>query len=91
MNLTFPCSTCGLCCQNISGVEALAELDRGDGVCIHLRDNRCQTYETRPDICRVDVMYEKVYHLHFSKEEFYQANLKVCEALQTEHAIQKGD
>jgi len=34
--------------------------DRGDGACVHLQeDNTCEIYETRPEICRVDAMFNK--------------------------------
>ena len=32
----FPCTSCGLCCQNISTVVELKEFDLGNGVCKHL-------------------------------------------------------
>ena len=31
---------------------ALPEFDRGDGVCMYLKDNKCVIYNTRPAICR---------------------------------------
>ncbi len=29
----FPCTGCGLCCQNIATVKELKEFDLGNGVC----------------------------------------------------------
>jgi len=78
----FPCTSCGLCCQRISVVPELSAYDRGDGVCMHLVENRCSIYEERPEICRIDQMFEKVYSKHFSRHEFYLENLKVCKNLQ---------
>jgi len=87
----FPCTSCGLCCQQIGHIEQLASFDRGDGICIHLKDDRCAIYENRPDICRVDVMYHKVYHQYFSKEEFYLENSRVCKELQRQLERSEGE
>lgn len=48
--MTFPCTKCGICCQNIQGIDSLSHLDRGDGCCIHYdTDNHsCTIYEERP-------------------------------------------
>lgn len=80
----FPCSQCGECCRHINLVPQLTQFDRGDGICIHLRQNICGIYENRPEICRVDAMYEKYYHHLYSREEFYQLNLEGCQKLQNE-------
>jgi len=74
----FPCSRCGECCRHIGNIPQLAAFDSGDGVCVHLKGNLCDIYETRPDICRVDVMYEKFYAAQCSREEFYRFNLDAC-------------
>ncbi|OBV28588.1 zinc/iron-chelating domain-containing protein [Helicobacter sp. CLO-3] len=81
----FPCSVCGICCKNIGGIKELEAFDLGNGVCKYLDSaNRCMIYSTRPDICNVKTMYEKLYHRHYSKEEFYALNLKSCEILQAQ-------
>lgn len=51
--MTFPCTRCGACCRSLANVPALAELDRGDGVCVNLRgelgeEHSCAVYEDRP-------------------------------------------
>lgn len=86
MNMnTFEFSKCGLCCRNIKKQESiLGFLDRGDGVCRYLKDNLCSIYETRPDVCRVDKMYEKCFKDKMTKEEFYQLNYESCKLLQDE-------
>lgn len=76
------CTKCGECCRHIDRIPELANYDRGDGVCIHLNGNLCSIYDNRPDICRVDAMYEKQYSKLFSKEVFYLLNLKACRELQ---------
>ncbi|WP_298496413.1 MULTISPECIES: YkgJ family cysteine cluster protein [Helicobacter] len=80
----FPCTHCGICCKHITNIAELADFDMGNGICKHLnlQSNECEIYENRPDICRVDVIFEKVYRKFFSKSEFYALNISACEALQ---------
>lgn len=81
----FECSKCGLCCKSLKKQQSiLGFLDRGDGVCMYLKDNLCSIYENRPDVCRVDVMYERYFKDQMSKEEFYQLNYESCRILQAE-------
>ena len=55
--MNFLCSQCGACCK-IAGTIKLMP-DRGDGACVHLLDNNlCSIYNVRPDICKVDKMFE---------------------------------
>jgi len=75
----FLCSGCGACCM-IAGYSKLLP-DRGDGACTYLNEqNQCSIYETRPDICRVDVMH-KVNLPELSKKEYYIESTKVCHQL----------
>lgn len=85
----FPCTNCGLCCQNISTVDELKEYDLGNGVCIHFNkiDRKCKIYETRPSICKIDEMYQMKYIKFFSKEEFYIENAKICNQLQAKFKL----
>lgn len=78
----FPCTSCGLCCKNIHLVPKLQDFDRGNGTCIHLVDSKCSIYETRPQVCRIDEMYEKEYANIFTKQDFYLENIKICKSLQ---------
>ena len=80
----FPCSGCGLCCQNISSVEELKEFDLGNGVCKYFdtENKGCKIYDNRPNICKIDTMFDLEYHLYFSKKEFYLENAKACNKLQ---------
>lgn len=78
----FPCSKCGECCRHINLIPQLSEFDRGDGICIHLSGNLCDIYEQRPEICRVDVMYQKYYSEQYSRDTFYRLNMEVCAKLQ---------
>ena len=78
----FKCDCCGLCCRSLKKVPALADFDRGDGVCIYLRDdNLCSIYDHRPEICNVELMYERYFSKKYSLDEFYAMNKKVCDAL----------
>ena len=50
-------------------------------------NNMCSIYDSRPSICRVDIMFEKVYFKHYSKEEFYRLNVEACRALQEKELV----
>lgn len=83
----FPCSKCGLCCQNISTVEELIEFDLGNGVCkfFNYETKSCSIYDTRPNICRVSDMYKLKYYKDFSKEEFFKINVNACNEIQDKY------
>jgi len=86
----FLCDGCGLCCQHILKIEELKTFHNGDGVCIHLNkeNNQCRIYDTRPDVCRVEKMYDLVYHKDFkTKEQFYSANMSICTLLKEKYQI----
>ncbi len=77
--MKFYCDSCGLCCKQIKHIKELGKFDRGDGVCVHLSSsNLCKIYDTRPDICNIEVMYEKVYKDIYSLDEFYKKNFEAC-------------
>lgn len=89
---SFPCNSCGLCCQNISEVEELQKYDNGNGVCIHLDENhQCRIYDKRPLICRIDLMFDKVYFQHFTKDEYYYHNALACRKLQEQAGFKERD
>ena len=86
----FPCTRCGLCCQNISTIPELRELDLGNGICKYFNaiDNSCIIYKNRPDICRIDKMFKNKYQQQFlTKNMFYKENARVCNLLQQKHHI----
>ncbi len=87
----FPCTSCGICCQNISLIIELRDFDLGNGTCRHydVVDLKCNIYDTRPDICRVDKMFDLKYNKYFSKNEFYILNAKICNELQEKYNINK--
>lgn len=80
----FPCTECGLCCKNIAHIIELKDFDLGNGTCKYFDKNTniCSIYENRPDICRVDLMFEKEYFKYFTKDEFYKLNAQACNKFQ---------
>lgn len=76
--MNFHCIKCGECCKNIRHIPQLTDFDDGTGVCIHLKNKLCDIYESRPEICNVDLMYEKYFSRMYSKKDFYVLNEKVC-------------
>lgn len=88
--MPFHCSKCGLCCRNISKIPQLSLFDNGNGVCIYLgKDNLCSIYANRPEICKVDLMYEKHFKSSMTIEEWYKLNEKGC--LELKNTLKKGD
>ncbi len=85
----FPCTMCGVCCQNISEIEELKEYDLGNGVCKYYDEisRECKIYDNRPDICNIEKMYESVYSKNYTKEKFYRLNAQVCNLLQEKFGI----
>jgi len=60
----FNCEKCGACCRLVG----CKELDEG---------NLCRVYEDRPDICRVDRMFE-LRHLTITREDYYKISKAAC-------------
>ncbi|MGD9585419.1 MAG: YkgJ family cysteine cluster protein [Brachymonas sp.] len=79
----FPCSQCGLCCQQVYRSNLTIHLDRGDGTCRHFDANSksCIIYDQRPDICRVDQQFIAHYSSQYSWDEFIYLNMQVCKQL----------
>lgn len=77
------CTSCGECCRNIAHIPELKVFDRGNGECKHLAyDNTCKIYDERPNVCRVELMYEKYYANKITKVEFINLNISACNYLQ---------
>ena len=74
---SFPCIGCGACCKETDWL-----LDAGfpveNDACAHLIDDQCSIYETRPDVCRVDLMGDR---LGMPKRENYERTAKCCNKL----------
>ena len=80
--MSFSCTKCGECCRHINNISQLAAFDIGNGVCRFLKNNLCSIYDSRPEICRVDYMYDKYFCVSMSREEYYALNMKACKKLQ---------
>ncbi|WP_414047665.1 YkgJ family cysteine cluster protein [Macrococcus equi] len=80
--INFPCDKCGICCKNLHKSKEYDDLNRGDGVCIHLdlETNLCLIYNKRPEKCDIRKMYH-YYKDIFSEEEFINMNTNACEIL----------
>jgi hypothetical protein len=78
--MEFLCSKCSACCRNIID---LGLPHNGDGICLNLnkKTNECLIYETRPDICKVDRMFEKHFKSKMTKKEFFIKNTEACHQL----------
>ena len=65
---------------------------RKDGACIHLaEDNTCQIYETRPEMCRVNVMAERNRHkLGLSQAEYFKIANQICNRWMEEDGIDES-
>ena len=51
-----------------------------DGACIHLqKDNLCAIYDTRPEVCRINVMMEKS---GSDPDEYFNETKSMCNKLQ---------
>lgn len=81
--MSFPCTGCGLCCQQLAEVSALGHLDRGDGTCVHFSTaSGCTVYETRPLACRIDEGFRVFASDQMTLDDFYHLNADVCNQLQ---------
>lgn len=58
---------------------------REDGACIHLQeDNLCAIYDTRPEVCRINVMMEKS---GADPDEYHAETKSMCNKLQKDLEI----
>lgn len=82
-NYPFPCDACGACCRQVNKAQETQYLDRGDGTCIYYidKENLCSIYETRPNICRIDLQYSLNYSEQYTWSEFVEINLMACQFL----------
>jgi len=86
--MRYPCTSCGLCCQNVSDVSELQELSGEGGACIHLDErNECSIYDERPLLCRIDESYNAGLFPQFTLREFYEVNANACNKLQKNNNI----
>lgn len=77
--MKFPCTACGICCK-IGPRHVPGWPLRDDGACAHLQsDNTCAIYETRPDVCRVDVMQRRS---PLSLSDYHRLTAALCNEYQ---------
>jgi Fe-S-cluster containining protein len=57
--ITFPCDKCAACCKSIG--------------CPHLKDNLCEIYDSRPNVCNNKYVYE-----HFCKDVSWNEFVLLC-------------
>lgn len=75
----FQCTKCGECCRHIDSIDGLKHLQK-DGICKYLINNQCSIYNTRPNLCRRDKVFEMFKDV-LSEDEFTQILIKVCNEL----------
>lgn len=82
----FSCTKCGLCCRNVSRHSLYLHLDRGDGTCQHFDEANalCSIYDNRPEICRVDLMYDHYFSKKMMRSDFYGLCANACNSMQAE-------
>lgn len=81
VTMKFPCSGCGACCRRIGWLPENELIKHGlkaneQGACVNLLpDNSCDIYESRPDICRVDVQAKESDE---DVKDYYESNIQLC-------------
>lgn len=79
----FKCDQCGLCCQNLAGIDLYQDLNDGTGTCLYFdrKTKLCTIYNQRPLKCRVDDAYDAYFKDKMTKQEYYQMNYGACKKL----------
>ncbi|OOF11235.1 MULTISPECIES: YkgJ family cysteine cluster protein [unclassified Salinivibrio] len=86
--MSYPCTRCGLCCQQIQHVPELKIFHNGDGICLYLNaDVGCTIYQERALMCRIDEGYQKLFENQFSLTDYYLKNAEVCNYMQLESEL----
>ena len=85
----YPCKMCGVCCRYVRLIKSMMKFDRGDGACIHLRDdNKCDIYYHRPHICNGKWVYEHLYS-NMTVSDFHQMTADFCKKIQEAGSVEK--
>lgn len=81
--MALKCDGCKAYCCRLIG-KVMPELDDGSGSCLYLKDNKCQIYDHRPEICDTDRLYERYFVGKMTKEEWVELNRKSCQDLKAQ-------
>ena len=87
----FLCTGCGACCVWAGRLKQMPQNPQ-TGACIHLQaDMKCEIYDTRPDICRIDKMYEinsgSIGDVSMTRKEYYKLNTLACHRMIDEEGM----
>ncbi|EKB13683.1 TPA: YkgJ family cysteine cluster protein [Aeromonas veronii] len=79
----FKCDGCGHCCENLQRNEVMQDMHSGDGICHFFNkvSRKCNIYENRPLVCRVDDYFRLHMVGSMSKSEYYKANIHYCDLI----------
>ena len=85
----FPCTKCGICCENVDKHDLYKQIHHIDGVCVYFNTTSklCNIYKQRPLICRISDFYDTLPPPKISKKDFYALNVKACTNLQKQKSI----
>jgi len=75
---------CGACCKRAATHPAFPLATNPDGSCMHLVDNKCSIYDTRPLVCRI-----KEYGQSIGKQgdEWIKANIRACNEIMDQDGV----
>jgi len=93
--MVFDCTGCGSCCRRVGKfIGKLKELGfpyevKEDGSCEMLgADNKCKVYDSRPDVCSVEKMYETVHSkTGATKKEIFKKEAEICNSFIKEEKL----
>ena len=79
---TFTCTKCGACCKKLNTVSAFAHMADENGKCFHLsKNNTCNIYDTRPDLCRGEFVYLLYFAKTMERSAFVSMTEKLCDQI----------
>jgi Fe-S-cluster containining protein len=94
--MSFHCTQCGLCCENMDKVLAaqhpqpwMQELVKAfpygtkpNGQCEQFENGVCLVYERRPLLCDIERIADEV-DIGMTKDEWFELNYQGCRTLQS--------
>ncbi len=88
--MKFLCTQCGACCRaagKMDGAKYGLPIKK-DGSCAHLIGNLCSIYNERPDICRIDKMYNR--GILQTRKQYFIEVTKICHKLIDDEGLDKS-